>query len=150
MTTTITSISPRAVSRFVSFRLRSSAETPYVNALTEKDAHRLIAEWNTDEKHGYLLRLDRRIAGQIFFSTPKRSETMTINLISVLSAHSRRGFGKMLLDHALLIAQKEGLDALELIVHQKNISAQRFYERNAFVRVGLYGKTRYRYRRVLV
>lgn len=145
MEPTIMPLTLRHVRRFVHFRKQSASETSYVNPLTEAQARQVISEWRTREKQGYVLLCAGDLVGQIFATFPLRSSVARINLISVLKDHGGKGYARILLEKVRAVAIERGYTAVELIVHQRNLHAVAWYERNGFIRSGTYGKTRYRY-----
>ena len=60
--------------------------------------------------------------------------------IAVAPEQRGRGIARLLMDHAIKVAQDKGAEVLALEVRSSNISAITLYERCGFVRAGVRGK----------
>jgi ribosomal protein S18 acetylase RimI-like enzyme len=66
---------------------------------------------------------------------PIGAGALYVAAMAVESHHRRKGIGALLMDHAIELAQKQGLRVVALDVRPDNMAAIRLYERHGFVTV---------------
>lgn len=57
---------------------------------------------------------------------------MIIDSVEVDQDHRRQGIGTQLMQEALALAEKHGVDSVELNVNKDNLAAKRLYEKMGF------------------
>lgn len=103
------------------------------------NSQQIALEINNPESSFYLASLDNKIIGYMKLNfgdsqTEIRSpQAMEIHRIYVLKAFHGKKIGQLLLNEAILIGQKFGVDSIWLGVWEENHKAIEFYSKNDFV-----------------
>ena len=78
-----------------------------------------------------------RIVGYLNLLINRRARSLRIYSLAVHPIFRGRGVGQLLMDRAVDVAYKEGLEKITLEVNISNFSAIHLYEKNGFERAGI-------------
>lgn len=143
----IVPLEDRYLAAFVAFRRLMSRESSYVNDTDLTKASELFSLYRTDPMLiGYLLVSNQgEVLGQLFMKVQPSTSEVILQLISVLAKVQGSGWGKRLLERAIVEGCYRGLKTLLLYVHVDNTPAIGFYESMGLRRRGTHGKKRWVY-----
>ena len=78
-----------------------------------------------------LIKLEKGSCLCTFYNNGK-ADVMIIDNVEVDKTHRRRGIGTQIIEHAIELARKRGVDSIELNVNSDNIPAKKLYEKMGF------------------
>jgi ribosomal-protein-alanine N-acetyltransferase len=117
-----------------------------INRLIEVDKVILDEPWTEDNflielkgkwEHSLVALVDTNIVGFVICSM--KGENLHIHRIAVSPEYQGRGIGTLLVEHLFTNCDKHGIKYVTVKSKKINEKAQRFYERQAFKRIGTNG-----------